>query len=232
MKAEIDSSDSAWRYAAEMENPHPIASIRVALRNGDFPSALKVDSFIAANSQALESVATALSFAVTYFAVHGLNGISSIYRSELNEVMAIELGHFNDLKKTIEKIANVYKLIIDVEKQVNDENYEIEKGDSDCEAENDSYSQLMKIFESDSPPLDRPKLFRIHWIARRDNPVDVDQKLLQLCAECGDVKLFNEVKEKLKEKFGIVDENIECQDVVSDSLDVVSFLSSFPRISE
>lgn len=274
LKAEIDSSDSAWLYASEMENPHPIASIRVSLRNGDFAKALKVDSFIAANTKGLESFqvasvlpldekllpirvlhsveegewneganlikqidishievrATALAFAVAYFDVHGLNRISSIYRMELNDVMSIELGHFNDLKKTIEKIANVYKTIVEVEKQVmadkSKEKDEVET-ENDKDVENDN-SQLKKIFENDSPPLDKPKLFRIHWIAQRENTVDVEKKLLHLCKECGDVKLFNEVKEKIKSKFGIDENSIECENVVSESLDVISFLSSFP----
>lgn len=278
LKAEIDSSESAWQYAAEMENPHPMASIRVALTKGDFPTALKVDSFIAANSEALESFqiasvlplnekllptrvlhsveegdwnegadlikqmnislievrATALAFAVAYFAVHGLNMISSIYRNELNDVMSIDLGHFADLKKTIERISNVYKSIIEVEQQINinDEDNEHTEVCNDCSAnekENDYYSQLKTIFESDYPPLDKPKLLRIHWLAKRNNTADVEQKLLHLCQECGDVKLFNEVKLKLEKKFGIVD-NTECQKVVSESLDVISFLNSFPNL--
>ncbi|OHT13227.1 hypothetical protein TRFO_16663 [Tritrichomonas foetus] len=237
LKAKIDASTSAWRYAAEMEDPHPIALIRVALENNNFSDALKVDSFIAANtfaenSQQIASVlplnerllptrvlhcvqegqweeaakliksmnislievrATALAFAVAYFSVHDMKETSEIYREDLNDVLEIDLGHFVELKPTIQKIADVYSTKIN------------------C--------------ESDYPPLDQPKLFRIKWMAHQNNNNDVNLKLLQLCIQCGDVKLFREVKQKL------INNGIDIQDdipqVVSDTYDVEKKKNSF-----
>jgi hypothetical protein len=51
--------------------------------------------------------ATALAFAVALFEASGETGAAAIYRNELQSVMAIEIGHFSDLKGTIEQIARV-----------------------------------------------------------------------------------------------------------------------------
>jgi hypothetical protein len=45
LKAQIDSSTAAWRYAADILDPHTLSGVRVALEKGTFSEALEIDGY-------------------------------------------------------------------------------------------------------------------------------------------------------------------------------------------
>ena len=87
--------------------------------------------------------------------------------------------------------------------------------------------RIQQIFDNDSPPLDQPRLIRIHWMAKRNNSVEVDKKLLELCYQCGDVKLFNAVQKRLTEKGVVFSETDPSPAPSNETLDIDAFLHSF-----
>lgn len=65
------------------------------------------------NLGAIEVRATALAFAVAYFKADSQKHISNIYNDDLNDVLSINLGHFDELKNTIISIKDTINFSIE-----------------------------------------------------------------------------------------------------------------------
>jgi hypothetical protein len=209
LKAQIDSSSAAWRYAADILNPHPLSAVRVALEKGSFSEALEIDAYVTANIFGekdwqiarlvplherlipvsilklvrdcnwrkaaatlhfsnlgrLEVRATALAFAVVFFEVQAKDEIAGIYREEYDEVMAIEFGHFKELKPTIREIADCFRVQIPI-------------GIPDL-------------------PLEEPLMTRIKWMCQTADTDERRAKCLELCARFQIAVLFDDLVGKL-----------------------------------
>ena len=203
LKAQIDASSSAWRYAAAVKNAHPIAAVRVALEKHNLSQAVMIDPFVAAevfgvyipevsllvplsvstlpvrvlklvqeckwreaaqlilqlDPGFLEVRATALAFAVTLFSVCGKQKIADFYRQELDDVMAIDLGHFADVKAAINSIADCY------------------------------HSQV--VDSTATLPLDKPLVYRLSWMCQNARDKESLEIAINMCAKYSAFELYS-----------------------------------------
>ena len=236
LKAKIDASTSAWRYAAEMANPHPVAAIRVALENNDFPQALKIDSFLAANSYAENSyqVASVLPLNERLLPTLVLHSIQEGEWKEAAELIKQMNISLIEVRATALAFAVAYYDVhglhnyAEIYRDDLNDVLEIELGHfTDLKPTIHKIANIYQInaeSNNDLLPLDQPKLLRIKWMAKQNNSNETNLKLVKLCYECGDFNLYNQVKQKLLDQG--IEVNGEAPRPVIETLDIEAFLNA------
>lgn len=236
LKTQIDSSKSAWKYAAAMENSNPIAKIHDELNNNKtISSALKVDPQMTFNICAETNALIAsilplneriLPIQVLKYTENGewqnaaklVNQLDISLLEVRSTALALAVAYFD--VHGFDQISQIYADELKEVLSINIGHFS-EMKETIAQIQNVFKTQF-EIDEANSLPYDKPLSFVVRCACNKATNTGSAMIALRLCAQYGYRNKFDELKEFLTSKG--VEVELESPNPVTDSIDVEIFI--------
>jgi hypothetical protein len=205
LKAQIDSSTAAWRYAADILDPHPLSGVRVALEKGTFSEALEIDAFVTGSvfGERDWQIARLLPLNERLLPISVLKLVQDCsWKEAASLLISLNLGRL-EVRATALAFAVVF---FEVTAKLEIANIYREEYDDVLEIEFAHFGELKptitaiaNCFRSRIPvdpmqiPLDQPVLSRLHWLCQTATTEEQKVRCLELCSKFCAVALFDEI---------------------------------------
>jgi hypothetical protein len=231
LKAQIDSSAAAWRYAADILDPHPLSGVRVALEKGTFSEALEIDAFVTANvfGERDWQIARLLPLNERLLPITALKLVQDCsWKEAAASLISQNLGKL-EVRATALAFAVVFfevtakPDIASIYREEYDDVMEIDFAHfGELKPTIRAIANCFRALGAADPvpiPLDQPVLSRLHWLCQTAATEEQKTRCLELCRQFHAVALFDEVARTLPAA------TVEPPTISIDTLNLQAFLS-------
>lgn len=195
LKAQIDASSSAWRYAAAVPNAHPIAAVRVAFQKNNLSQAVLIDPFVAADvfSAYIPEISDLVPLSISTLPIRVLKLVEECQWQEAAQLIMQLDPAFLEVRATAlafavtlfsfcgkPKIAEFYR-------QELDDVMSIDLGHfADVKAAINSIANCYQYRVTDvcsTLPLEKPLIYRLSWMCQTATDKESLQTAINMCAK-------------------------------------------------